>query len=140
MADPAIVSRFTVKVDAVDLGSFTSCQGLQATYGLDAVQEGGQLGPSGFMLKGVTYSDITLQRPLDDQSAAIAAWFTAFADSPQPTTGSIVALNPGGATVCEWHLQGVVPKQWTGPQLAVEQSAFAKETLVLAHIGFALAE
>src|SRR5436305_7838026 len=114
MADPAIVSRFTVKIDAFDLGSFTSCQGLQATYGLDAVQEGGQLGPSGFMLKGVTYSDITLQRPLDRHSAAIAAWFTAFAGSRAPTTGSIVALDPSGAIVCAWHLQGVVPKQWTG--------------------------
>ena len=139
MADPAIVGRFIVEVDGVDLGSFTSCQGLQATYGLDAVQEGGSLGPSAFMLKGITYTDITLQRPLDAASAAIAAWFTAFAPSPQPTTGSITALDPSGAAVCVWHLQGVVPKQWSGPQLTVDQNAAAKETLVLSHTGFVLA-
>jgi phage tail-like protein len=136
VGDPAIVSRFIVEVDGVDLGSFTSCQGLQATYGLDAVQEGGSLRPSAFMLKAITYSDITLQRPLDSSSAAIAAWFTGFAGSPEPTTGSIIALDPGGVPVCVWHLEGVVPKQWSGPQLAVDQSAAAKETLVLAHTGF----
>jgi phage tail-like protein len=139
MGDPAIVHRFIVEVDGVDLGSFTSCQGLQATYGLDTLQEGGSLGPSAQLLKSITYSDITLQRPLDSNSAGIAAWFTDFGTSWQPTTASITALDPSGASVCEWHLQGVVPKQWSGPQLASDQNAAAKETLVLAHTGFKLA-
>jgi phage tail-like protein len=139
MPDPAVVHRFTVEVDGVDLGSFSSCQGLQASYALDALQEGGSLAPSAQLLKAVSYSDITLQRPLDSHSAGIAAWFTDFASSWRPTSASIAALDPSGATVCEWQLQGVVPKQWSGPQLASETNAAAKETLVLAHTGFTLA-
>ncbi len=138
--DPALVHRFTVEIDGVDLGAFTSCEGLQATYGLDALYEGGSLQPSAQLVKNVTYSDVKLQRPLDKTSAGIAAWFTAFGSQPvAPTTAMIAALDPSGATVCAWNLQGVVPKQWSGPQWASEQNAVAKETLVLAHTGFTLA-
>lgn len=138
--DPALIHRFTVEIDGVDLGAFTSCEGLQATYGLDTLYEGGSLQPSAQILKNVTYTDVKLQRPLDQTSAGIAAWFTAFGSQPvAPTTAMIAALDPSGATVCAWNLQGVVPKQWSGPQWASDQNAVAKETLVLAHTGFTLA-
>jgi phage tail-like protein len=139
MGDPALVHRFTVEVDAFDLGSFTSCQGLQATYGLDAIQEGGSLSPSVQALKSVAYSDVTLQRPLDANSSALAAWFSAFASSPQPTTATIAAVDPAGDIVCRWNLAGVVPKTWSGPQWSSDQNAVAKESLVLAHTGFTMA-
>jgi phage tail-like protein len=139
MGDPALLHRFTVEVDGLDLGAFTSCQGLQASYGLDAIQEGGWLGPTVQVLKSIAYADITLQRPLDSSSPGIAAWFSNFASSPQPTTAAIAALDPAGDKVCEWHLAGVVPKQWTGPQWSSDQNGAAKETLVLAHTGFTLA-
>jgi phage tail-like protein len=139
MADPALLHRFTVEVDAFDLGSFTSCSGLQATYGLDAIVEGGMLGPSVQALKSVTYGDVTVERPLNEQSATVAAWFSAFASSPQPTTAAIAALDPAGNTVCQWNLEGVVPRSWAGPHWASDGSAIAKESLVLAHTGFTLA-
>lgn len=140
MADPALLHRFIVEVDAFDLGSFTSCSGLAAAYGLETIVEGGLLGPSVQTLKSVSYGDVTVERPVNEQSATVAAWFSAFASSPQPTTAAITALDPAGETICQWNLDGVVPRSWTGPHWASEgSSALAKESLVLAHTGFTLA-
>ena len=115
MADPALLHQFIVEVDSFDLGSSTSCSGLAATYGLETIVEGGLLGPSVQTLKSVTYGDVTVERPVNEQSATVAAWFSAFASSPQPTTAAITALDPRGQTICQWNLDGVVPRSWSGP-------------------------
>lgn len=136
MADPGVLYRFTVAIDGLDLGAFTDCRGLQASYGVDPQPEGGSLGPSAHLLKGISYADVTLSRPLDANSGAVAEWFSAFADDPRPTTGLITALDPSGAKICAWSLRGVVPKTWSGPTWSVKSSDVAVESLTLAHTGF----
>lgn len=137
MSSPGLLHRFTIEVDGLDLGAFTECRGLQATYTLKPALEGGSLSPSAQLLESVVYGDVTLSRPLDGTSGAVAAWFSSFAGKPAPTTARISALGADGETVCAWDLQGVVPRQWTGPQWHVETSKVAVETLTLAHTGFA---
>jgi phage tail-like protein len=135
--DPAVLYRFAVEVDGLDLGAYTECRGLAATYSVDAIVEGGSLAPTGHLLKGVSYADVVLIRPLDESSGTVAAWFSGFADNPAPTTARITAKDPSGATICAWDLQGVVPKQWSGPQWSVKGNDVAMESLTLAHTGFA---
>jgi phage tail-like protein len=136
VSDPGVLHRFTIAVDGVDLGAFTECRGLQATYTLKPTLEGGSLSPSCQLLEGVAYGDVTLTRPLDASSGAVAAWFSGFAGDPRPTTARISALGADGEALCAWELQGVVPKQWTGPQFSAAASNVAIETLTLAHTGF----
>ena len=137
MKDPAVSYRFAVEVDGLDLGAYTECRGLAATYSVDAVVEGGSLAPTGHLLKGVSYADVTLVRPLDESSGKVAAWFSGFADNPKPTSARITAMDPGGTTICAWDLQGVVPKQWSGPGFSAKGTDVALESLTLAHTGFA---
>jgi phage tail-like protein len=136
MTDPGVLNRFTVAVDGLDLGAFTECKGLNAGYSLEPILEGGSLAPTGQLLKGLTYGDITLARPLNAGSGAVAAWFSTFADNPVPTTARIAALDSSGATICAWKLNGVVPKLWSGPQWSAKGADVAIETLTLAHTGF----
>ena len=138
---PALVNRFDVAVDVdaggrTDLGSFMECGGLTATYDVDDLREGGENGFAHKLWGPVSYGNVTLGRPVDEASAAVAAWVSSFATGGEPTTARISALDPAGETIVAWTLQGVVPVSWTGPTWSVSQSAVAKETLVLAHTGF----
>lgn len=137
MSDPGVLYRFTIAVDGLDLGAFTECYGLQATYTLKPALEGGSLSPTFQLLEAVVYADVTLIRPLDANSGAVAAWFSSFSAEPLPTTARISAVGIDGETICAWDLEGVVPKQWTGPHWNVKTSDVALETVTLAHTGFA---
>jgi phage tail-like protein len=136
MADPAVLNRFDVTVDGLDLGSFTDCKGLKVTYKFDDLAEGGALGATASFLKAVAYNDITLVRPLNARSPQVAAWFSRYADKPEASTARISAMDPSGAEICAWDLQGVVPKEWVGPEFSAAGGGAARETLVLGHTGF----
>ena len=135
---PALVHHFSVVVDAVDLGAFTECTGLSASYALFDWREGGENGYVHKLWGPVSYTDITLARPIDTATAAVAAWVSSFATSRTPTNARIAALDPAGAPIAAWSVRGVVPRSWSGPSWSAGQNAVAKETLVLAHSGFTL--
>lgn len=140
---PGLVNRFDVAVDVsaggrTDLGSFTECSGLAASYDVRDLKEGGENGFAHKLWGPVSYGNVTLGRPLDEASAAVAAWVSSFQAGGEPTTARIAALDPAGETIVAWTLQGLVPVSWTGPSWNVGNSAVAKETLVLAHTGFTL--
>ena len=139
---PGLVNRFDVAVDVdaggrTDLGSFTECGGLTATYDVDDLREGGENGFAHKLWGPISYGNVTLGRPLDEASAAVAAWISSFASGGEPTTARIAALDPAGEAIAAWTLQGVVPVSWTGPNWSVGGNTVAKETLVLTHTGFA---
>jgi phage tail-like protein len=136
MADPATGLRFEVKIDGVDVGSFTSCEGLGAEYEIFEYQEGG-LNTYVHRLPGqLKYSTIKLTRPVDDSSKQLASWFSKQRDSVERQTGSITAFDGQGNQIASWNLVGLYPARWTGPGFSLEGSAVAKETLELAHNGF----
>jgi phage tail-like protein len=143
METPALLHNFSVVVDVdaggrTDLGSFTKCSGLKATYGNTPLREGGENGFEHVLWGPVAYDDVVLGRALDATSSAVAAWVSSFAEGGLPTTARIAALDPAGDTIAAWSLTGVVPVSWTGPSWNASQNGFAEETLVLAHTGFAL--
>jgi len=144
MADPATGLRFEVKIDGVDVGSFTSCEGLGAEYEIFEYQEGGENGFVHRIPGRLKYTPIKLTRPVDQSSRqsgnGVAAWFsklkTSSSRSDSQKTATITALDGRGTTIAEWHLMGVYPSKWTGPSLAADGNAVLKESLELAHNGF----
>jgi phage tail-like protein len=135
---PALVHRFAVTVDAGDLGAFTECAGLAVSYAVTDLREGGENGFAHRLWGPVSYGNVTLTRPLDGASAAVAAWVSSFATGGEQTGARIAALDPAGETIAAWSLRGVVPVAWTGPSWSAGGAAVAKETLVLAHAGFTM--
>lgn len=136
MADPATGIRFEVRIDGVDLGSFTACEGLGAEYEVFEYQEGGQNAYVHRLPGRLKYSTVRLTRPVDESSGRLAAWFSSFQQSVKRHTASISAFDGQGNQIAQWNLGGLYPARWTGPGFSAEGNAVAKETLELAHNGF----
>jgi phage tail-like protein len=141
VSDPAVNCRFRVEVDVdenghTDLGAFTECDGLQAAYQMRQWAEGGQNAFVHQLAGPLKYENVKLSRPIDADSATVAAWFTRMGNAVERTTARITALDPAGEELATWTLVDVYPVRWTGPSLSAGGSAIAKETLELNHHGF----
>jgi phage tail-like protein len=139
-ADPAVVLRFDVTVDGVDIGSFTACEGLSAEYEMLEYVEGGQNTYVHRIPGRLKYAPIKLTRPLDARSDAgaggLAHWFSEQKRSVTRKTAAIMAIDGRGQKIAQWNLIDVYPTRWTGPSLSIEGNSVAKETLELTHNGF----
>jgi phage tail-like protein len=135
--------RFIVKVDArVNLGDWMKCEGLAIEHDVLEYQEGGENTYVHRIPGRCKHSNIKLTRPLTKESQDVAAWVSAIqtdaavrGKDPR-STAEITVLDATGEPVAQWHLDGVFPVRWTGPQLDVSASQAATETLELAHHGF----
>lgn len=131
---------FRVKIESIDLGSFTKCDGLGCEMTVTQREEGG-VNDFVHQLPGrMKFSNVTLTRPVskENQQASqnVAKWLASIAARPQRTTAQIEALDPEGEQLFSWSLNGVIPVKWKGPSFDVESSKVAVETLELAHHGF----
>ena len=136
MANPAITLRFDVRVDGVDLGSFTSCDGLTAEYEVFEYEEGGLNGYVHRLPGRLKFQNIKLTRPIDEKSTQLASWFSRMQQQVTRSTATIIAYDSYGTMISQWSLADVYPARWTGPTLSAEGTEIAKETLELAHNGF----
>ena len=142
-SDPAVSLFFSVSIDTdqhpkvgVDLGDFTSCDGLGFEVAVEQREEGGNNGFVHQLPGRIKYSNIKLTRPLNRDSAVVAKWFSSMGGTIVRTQAVITARRPDGKAVATWTLRGVIPVKWSGPQLSVDTAKVAMETLELAHHGF----
>ena len=136
--DPAVTVCFAIRIDnsSYDLGLFTTCDGLGCEVTVEQRQEGGTNGFS-YQLPGpMKYTNIKFTRPLNADSAKVAAWMAASGPGMTRTTAVIEARTLFGDIVCSWSLRGVFPVKWTGPQFSTDGPKVAIETLEIAHHGF----
>jgi phage tail-like protein len=136
--NPALGVRFDVTIDGVDIGSFTGCEGLQAEYEIYEYVEGGENGYVHRLPGRMKFISIKLSRALDAGSQGLAEWFSSTRESVSRKTGTIIAQDSHGKEIARWNLRDVVPVKWTGPTFASDGNAIAKESLELAHNGFAM--
>jgi len=147
--DPAIGLHFDVKVDGVEIGSFTACEGLAAEYELFEYQEGGENGYVHRIPGRLKHSPIKLTRPIhermaDSKTKELAVWFSevrtaltkAEPGRTKRKTATITARDSRGTTLAQWNLVDVYPARWTGPSMSGDGNSVLKETLELAHNGF----
>ena len=131
--------RFKVTVDGIDIGSFTSLDGLSAEYTVTPYSEGGENRFEHQLPGPLKYSTIKLTRALYPGSA-LASWFSTFNEKSSRTsatkTAAITATDPNGEVVASWDLYNVYPFKWTGPSFAADGNAVLTETLELRHHGF----
>jgi phage tail-like protein len=136
--DPAVTVCFSVSIDnaSYDLGLFNTCDGLGCEITVETRQEGGNNGFF-YQLPGpMKYTNVKFTRPLNADSAKVAAWMARTVAGTPRCTAVIQALTLSGDVVCTWSLQQVIPVKWTGPQFSAEGPKVAVETLEIAHHGF----
>jgi phage tail-like protein len=132
----AIASLFHVTIDATDVGLWTECSGLSATYEMEEIQEGGQ---NRFVHKlpgRLKFDNVKLKRPIDADSGKLARWFAGVYQSSMRSTASITAYSGDLKEIASWSLIEVVPVRWTGPSFSVDGGKVGSEELELAHHGF----
>lgn len=134
--DPGVALYFTVTLDFVDLGAWTTCRGLGVELKTDQRGEGGTGSLVNQMAGRLEYTSITLTRPVGADSAKVASWIQANAQQVQPKTAEIACVDAAGNQIYSWSLQGVLPKRWTGPSFDAAQPGVAIEELELVHQGF----
>ena len=137
MAEPGLGLRFRVTVDGYgSLGNWTKCEGLTVEYDVHEYSEGGQNAFVHRLPGRAKYQNLKLTRQLDPSSPRVAEWIGSIGTSPQRQTANVAVLDAEGNEVTSWDLIDVFPVRWTGPNLDIEASQFATESLELAHNGF----
>ena len=112
---------FVVTLDDIELGAFTSCEGLGAEVVLEQREEGGNNAFVWQLPTRIKYPNIKLTRPLTKDTEKVAQWFARPSADRRGERGED-GLDPrrcaaDGTVVAEWSLLDVVPVRWTGPSL-----------------------
>lgn len=141
--DPALASRFVLKVDDVELGAFTEVSGLALSIEVEELVEGGQNHFAHHLLGRITWPHLVFKRGVTD-SAALLAWISTFSGAglhgesyvTKGSPGSIRLNDSQGNEVQSWAFVNAKPVKWTGPTFAAGASDVALEELEVAHGGF----
>ncbi|MFJ3977814.1 phage tail protein [Streptomyces sp. NPDC090021] len=139
-------ARFSVSVDGIGLGNWSSCKGIGVQFEHEEVESGGNYEHVVLLPKRLKYGTVTLQRAMSlEDSAKVQAWLrqvTSCWYSSDTATGyegssAVIELRDAhGQRVASWTLRNVYPRNWKGPDLDADNTKVSLETLELAHQGF----
>lgn len=126
---------FRLAIGGDDLGAFHTCSGLGAEVEVESYAEGGNNGFAWQLPGRITWTNITLTRPVTEDTMKIARWLDEILTGAEPKDGEIVALKPDLSPIVSWQVLGIVPVRWQGPSFDPASSQAAVETLEIAHGG-----
>ncbi|WP_439673988.1 phage tail protein [Embleya sp. MST-111070] len=126
---------FKLVIGGNDLGAFHTCSGLGAEVEMEQYAEGGNNGFAWQLPGRITWSNITLTRPVTADTTKIARWLNEIIQRVEPKDGEIVALKPDLERIISWQVLGIVPVRWQGPSFDPANSQAAVESLEIAHEG-----
>jgi phage tail-like protein len=126
---------FRLSIGGDDLGAFHTCAGIGARIEVEQFTEGGNNGFVWQLPSRITWSNITLSRPVTADTTKVARWLEQIIHKVERKDGEIVALQPNLTPIARWQMLGIVPVNWQGPSFDPGQSQPAVETLEIAHQG-----
>lgn len=126
---------FRLAIAGNDLGRFHTCSGLGAQVEVEQFAEGGNNSFSWQLPTRITWTNITLTRPVTGDTTKIAKWLSDTMRKAERKNGEIVALKPNLTPIARWQVIGIVPVSWQGPSFDPSNSQAAVETLEIAHEG-----
>lgn len=136
IAEPMPGIKFQVQVDDTSLGAFDTCEGLSCEVEVEQRQEGGNNSYVWQLPSRISYSNITLKRPLSKDTEKVAKWIASTTSQPRRRTANITAMTTDGTVITRWGLLDVVPVRWEGPSFTPGSSEVLIETVEIAHHGF----
>jgi phage tail-like protein len=132
-----LTMRFEVEVAGVDLGGWSSCDGLKVNFGLKEIKSGGDNECSHWTPERISYEKVVLKRAMTSgDSAKVMGWLRKMVDKGSGDTATITLKDAKNGEVAKWDLRNVLPFAWAGPTLAADSKNVAVETLTLVHEGF----
>lgn len=132
-----LTMRFEVEVDGVELGGWSSCDGLKVSFGLKEIKSGGDNECSHWTPERLSYEKVVLKRAMtSSDSAKVMSWLRSMVDKDSGGTATITLKDAHNGDVSSWVLRNVLPFGWAGPTLASDSKNVAIETLTLVHEGF----
>jgi phage tail-like protein len=142
-----LAMRFAVDIGGLSIGHWSSCENLKVTFNTEKVTSGGNYYSQILLPKDISYERITLKRAMIKGGSdelrkwlrkVAVEWVNGDPDRGRYTgaSGDITLLDVTGKEVQKWHLEGIYPVSWSGPQLDAKRSDIAYETLVIEHEGF----
>jgi phage tail-like protein len=134
--DPASTIYFLLLIDGQSLGFWNGCQGLGTQVEVEQHQEGGNNDFVWQLPTRITYSNVTLTRPLTADTTSVATWISSIVTGIDRPTAQIAALRADRSIVAQWGLLEILPVSWQGPTFDPNSPAVATETLEIAHHGF----
>ncbi|CCH32463.1 phage tail protein [Actinosynnema sp. NPDC047251] len=137
MTDDVFASSvfFQLSVAGNNLGAFHTCDGLGAQFEVEEYAEGGNNGFTWHLPSRITWTNVTMTRPVTADSAKVLKWFGEVLQRAERKDGEIVALAPDLTPIVRWQVLGVLPIRWQGPSFDPSQSQAAVETLEFSHEG-----
>ncbi|MFD8812635.1 phage tail protein [Streptomyces sp. NPDC059627] len=137
MEYPGTSVHFKLRIDGIDLGHFTTCQGLSAQVEVEQRVEGGNNGFVWQLPTRVSFPNVTMTRPLTAESTKVTRFLAGMSQRVTRGTAQISALRPNlTESIVEWSLRDVVVVGWSGPSFDPASSQGAVESIELAHHGF----
>ena len=130
--------RFDVVVDGIDLGAWSSCDGLKVDFGLKEIKVGGNNECKVYLPDRVNYPHLVLKRAMNakrlgqgDELAALDGRRHRGRHGDDHT-----ARQPQRRPSSEWTFANARPASWKGPTLNATGKDVAIEILELVHEGF----
>ena len=127
--------RFVVLVNETPYGVFTDCDLPVVEWKMEPIREGGLNTRVHQLLGRRQETTLTLKNGVG--TSPLIEWYLAtmagnFAvQGGLRRTATIILLNSLKVPVMTWHIEEVMPKKWTGPQLKTSENSVAVQTLEL---------
>ncbi len=133
--DPFVAFRFEIRIDALPVGGFSECSGLQLETEVQDYAEGGFNQHLRKFPGRTKQTNLTLKRGIVDRE--LHDWYlNLVGGSVSLKSGSILVHDPsGGEVTIEWQFQRAFPCKWIGPDLNATQNNVAVETMEICHQG-----
>lgn len=132
-----LVMRFDVLVGGIDLGGWSSCDGLKVDFGLKEIKVGGNNASRIYLPDRLVYTKLVLKRAMNAKdSARVMSWLKSMVDSVEGESATITLRDSHNAEVAQWTFLNVRPSSWKGPTLSSTAKDVAVEMLELVHEGF----
>lgn len=132
-----LTMRFDVVVDGIDLGAWSSCEGLKVDFGLKGLKVGGNNGCMVYVPDRLVYPQLVLKRAMTaNDSGRVMSWLRSMVEATEGGTATVTLRDSHHQSVAEWTFSNVRPAMWTGPTLNANGKDVALEVLALVHEGF----
>ncbi len=135
-------NSFVATIDALkkELGDerWITVSGISATLKTEPAKEGGTSTHEAFVTGGLSYSELTLTRAVDEKTTKLVNWFAGHAHKVIPGTGSIRIFKPDGKVLHTYSFSNLVPVSYKGPDLGMDKGgSVVTESVTFKHHGFA---
>lgn len=130
-------NHFLLEIKGVEIGAFTTIEGLQMEREVLEYAEGG-VGEFVHKLPGqLKYPNLTLGRGITNQDE-LQKWFLDCANAAQLHEITVTLVDSAQQPQRTWAFADAFPVKWQGPKLAADADSAATEQLEVAHRGLVI--